>query len=503
MPRDGSGAYTLPVGNPVITGTLIESTWANSTLSDIAVQLNNVLTRDGVLGPISPFKLVDGAVATPGLAFNSEPGLGWFRAGSSQISVAAVNAVVEDSNYSTAANVYKVLYPRTEGEASFRIGRSPFGSANTTFLEVSHNATESRIESLVAGTGVMGPITHQATAHKFNLTNANVYGQFSRPFADSSRLTLNKNTAATSANEILGTRNGVSRWNMSLGDGLAESGSLDIGSNFALDRFSDAGAFIDRPLEIYRTDGTVIMRTSLLNVVSALSPFASGFSASSGFPGVNTPLTTIQGNFIYRAAGFIGAVGTGVAQFYGNLIFPNTASPGSVFLAGPAPISWNTYYTSGAIRVMNFFNSQVGASGFGEFIYSDLLYEPGVFSMFRVTVAAAQFAMSNNGQGSSSLGWVATSDRRVKKNLLVIDNALVKIQTLTGYTYDKLDSRDSNGVAPRKAGYIAQDVLSVLPEAVTAANDEMGTLSVDHNGLIGLLIEGVKELHARLDQLEA
>jgi hypothetical protein len=79
MPRDASGNYTLPPGNPVLSDTVIESTWANSTLSDIAVQLNNVLTRDGVLGPTAPMKGVDGTEALPAWTFASQPNSGWYR----------------------------------------------------------------------------------------------------------------------------------------------------------------------------------------------------------------------------------------------------------------------------------------------------------------------------------------------------------------------------------------------------------------------------------------
>lgn len=41
MPRDGSGNYTLPGGNPVVTLTKISSAWANTTLSDIAQALTD------------------------------------------------------------------------------------------------------------------------------------------------------------------------------------------------------------------------------------------------------------------------------------------------------------------------------------------------------------------------------------------------------------------------------------------------------------------------------
>jgi hypothetical protein len=51
MPRNGSGSYTLPAGNPVTTGTTISSSWANSTLSDIATALTNSLAKDGQTTP--------------------------------------------------------------------------------------------------------------------------------------------------------------------------------------------------------------------------------------------------------------------------------------------------------------------------------------------------------------------------------------------------------------------------------------------------------------------
>ena len=47
MSRNGSGTYTLPAGNPVVTGTTISSTWANNTLTDIATALTGSLSADG------------------------------------------------------------------------------------------------------------------------------------------------------------------------------------------------------------------------------------------------------------------------------------------------------------------------------------------------------------------------------------------------------------------------------------------------------------------------
>jgi hypothetical protein len=47
MSRNGSGVYSLPAGNPVVTATTISSTWANNTLTDIANALTGSLSADG------------------------------------------------------------------------------------------------------------------------------------------------------------------------------------------------------------------------------------------------------------------------------------------------------------------------------------------------------------------------------------------------------------------------------------------------------------------------
>lgn len=51
MPFNGSGTYSLPAGNPVVTGTTISSSTTNNTNTDIATALSNCLTRDGQSTP--------------------------------------------------------------------------------------------------------------------------------------------------------------------------------------------------------------------------------------------------------------------------------------------------------------------------------------------------------------------------------------------------------------------------------------------------------------------
>ena len=51
MPYNGFGTFTLPAGNPVVTGTTISSTINNNTNNDLANGLTNAITRNGQSPP--------------------------------------------------------------------------------------------------------------------------------------------------------------------------------------------------------------------------------------------------------------------------------------------------------------------------------------------------------------------------------------------------------------------------------------------------------------------
>jgi hypothetical protein len=78
MPRDSSGVYTLAAGNPVVTGTVISSSWANPTMNDIAEALTDSLSRTGNGGMLVPFKADDGNKASPAYSFTNSPTSGMY-----------------------------------------------------------------------------------------------------------------------------------------------------------------------------------------------------------------------------------------------------------------------------------------------------------------------------------------------------------------------------------------------------------------------------------------
>ncbi len=116
MPRDGSGNYTLPAGNPVVSGTVIDVTWANPTMSDVAVALTDSLSRTGSGGMLVPFLNADGAVGSPGISWVNETTSGIYRAGlnDQRWASSGVDKVQVTADASNPLLVWNV------GDASFR-----------------------------------------------------------------------------------------------------------------------------------------------------------------------------------------------------------------------------------------------------------------------------------------------------------------------------------------------------------------------------------------------
>ncbi|MGR2462189.1 tail fiber domain-containing protein [Salmonella enterica] len=99
------------------------------------------------------------------------------------------------------------------------------------------------------------------------------------------------------------------------------------------------------------------------------------------------------------------------------------------------------------------------------------------------------------------------SDRRLKKNLVEVQDALRKVSSLTAYSYDKKQTLEATEYDKKEVGLIAQDVEQVLPEAVTRVVDSSnkdGTeiLTLSNSALIALLVGAVKELSEKVKELE-
>ena len=91
-----------------------------------------------------------------------------------------------------------------------------------------------------------------------------------------------------------------------------------------------------------------------------------------------------------------------------------------------------------------------------------------------------------------------SSDISLKENISTLDNPLAKVMQIRGTEYDwKEGNKNYSG---HDIGVIAQDIEKVLPEAVSTKPD--GTKGVHYNKLIPLLIEAVKDLSNKVDDIK-
>jgi hypothetical protein len=191
------------------------------------------------------------------------------------------------------------------------------------------------------------------------------------------------------------------------------------------------------------------------------------------------------------------------AGSYRAPIFYDSANTG--YYTRPASSSYiNTLHTAGQI--------QVGASG------SSLLYIGGTsgnYFRFHTNNADTYFDMNCGNihwrQGASTRFYFYTttanmtingsltqnSDIRVKENIVEIPNAIDKVKAIRGVYYNRTDFNTDI----TKIGVIAQEVEAVLPELILEAPDT-GLKSVAYAELTAVLINAIKELEARVQELE-
>lgn len=102
---------------------------------------------------------------------------------------------------------------------------------------------------------------------------------------------------------------------------------------------------------------------------------------------------------------------------------------------------------------------------------------------------AWRFWVNNAGNGYLNGNLIQTSDKRLKKDISLLNNSLSNIYKLNGYHYKWIEESRSKDL---QTGLIAQEVQKIFPELVQT--DEKGFLSVNYIGLVPHLIEAVKDL---------
>ena len=113
-----------------------------------------------------------------------------------------------------------------------------------------------------------------------------------------------------------------------------------------------------------------------------------------------------------------------------------------------------------------------------------------------ITTGGTLAATFSSGGDFTAVGDITSlSDKRIKTDIQPIEDALQKVMSLSGYTYLRTD------IDARQTGVIAQEVLKVLPEAVSGSEETNYTVA--YGNMIGLLIQAIKEQQIQIDELKS
>ena len=126
------------------------------------------------------------------------------------------------------------------------------------------------------------------------------------------------------------------------------------------------------------------------------------------------------------------------------------------------------------------------------------------------TSSVVGFVNGNVGVGSitynnGGTSFNTSSDYRLKENVVAISDGIARLKTLKPSRFNFIDDETNT----LRDGFIAHEVSSIVPEAVTGKKDEVDSdnkpvyQGIDQSKLVPLLVAAVQELTAKVEALEA
>jgi len=116
---------------------------------------------------------------------------------------------------------------------------------------------------------------------------------------------------------------------------------------------------------------------------------------------------------------------------------------------------------------------------------------------FGIAYTTPSNCLSTNGNGNIYSGtgnFFGVSDVFSKTDIETIEDALWKVEQLRGVNYTDIISDE------RRTGLIAQEVINIIPEAVSVVKEDK--LGISYGNMVGVLVEAIKELSTKIKNLE-
>ena len=458
-----SGTYSLPSGNPVVTGTTISSSTTNTTNSDIATALSSCILKDGTQTvtaniPMASHKITGlsaGTTAGDSVEYGGSPSFTNLAytgtlTGSTGILNIGSGQVYKDAAGNVGIGVTPPAWASGSKAISFDASNSGGATGNQSGIWSFANSIRIANGMYFNGTSWVYSATSQQPSAYYQVGGAHIWQYAAAGTAGGTLTPTEAMRIDSSGNVGIGTS--------------SPSGKLEVVSS--ADRIFKVIGGTDTPAQISSTVANCYMQISgsvadlYLGNISGAATITTGGSErmridSSGNVGIGT--SGSRKFTLSDANGFGNYVNFGSNSYSANSGYVTGLDSSGSIIAG-------IKYSAGSSTT-------------------------GYVSVFTNNAATGVQLLSG------STAWSTYSDERLKTDLIPIENGLEKVNSLRSVT--GRFKTDEEGVS--RSFLIAQDVQKVLPEAVSVQDDELGTLGVAYTEVIPLLVASIKELKAIID----
>ena len=291
------------------------------------------------------------------------------------------------------------------------------------------------------------------------------------------------------------------RWSFMTDGALA--GIYDDENNDWYMQFNELGAteiFHNSAQKLTTTTGGVTVTGLLSSTTVTASGLITADSFLSGLGTAASPAIQVgdtNTGFYDSGANFIGVSCNGALEYEFQ---PTTLDLKNNTLtnAGHVYVNGNIYHTGDTNTYIQFTTDRIRIAA-GGFLLLNCIETGGnsyveLANRVRVTTSGNLECEGN----ITAYSTTSISDINQKANIQKIESPINKIKQISGYTFDWKNSGEHSG------GVIAQEIEHIMPSVVkeTSIRDGDKMKAVDYQAIIGLLVETVKDLNKRLEDLE-
>lgn len=373
-----------------------------------------------------------------------------------------------------------------------------FGGTGVVFNGSTSGVTTVRASATASGTVVIPAVSGIATVitsgdtgtvtsnmiADLNVTNSDVATNAAIEYSK-----LNLSGSITNADIASGAAIAISKLASSTISGVSLGSNLNnltAGSFINYDSGTTYNGGASRTISVNATNAntgnTVVSRDSsgdfsagAINVTNLTATQTVNASLLSG-----NYVSAIGGNY----TGIITATGINPTSIYAS---GTVGTAGSVLTSTGSGIRWTTPSVGGGSSISVTNTTSSVSTHYVGFITET----SGLTSSFYVSSTKLTFVPSTG--SLSAVEFNATSDENLKENITTFDNSLNVIEQLRGVNFSWKDTNK------KSVGVIAQELEKVLPQLVENSSDFK---TVNYNGIIGVLIEAVKELSTEVEELK-